>query len=196
MPKIGENETALCIRNVSAGGKYKHLPILAMTANGMNDYMNKPIDRYELIMNLKLWQTGGNTESSEPPTSNDNSSASSDTHSNHAIWNQQSALNRVLGKPDRLTILINMFQEDTPSLYQKLQTAMIHNDYATLQSSAHTLKGIAANLSAEQLTHAAHQLESAALAKNHSQCQALEDTLTNHIDKLMSVFNDFVKKTS
>ncbi|MDC4225837.1 MAG: response regulator [Candidatus Manganitrophus sp.] len=65
MPELDGYETTRMIRNM--GGKYKSLPIIALTAKamkedrekcieaGVSDYITKPVDNNRLLSLLRIW---------------------------------------------------------------------------------------------------------------------------------------------
>jgi len=77
-----------------------------------------------------------------------------------ADWDQISALNRMGGELDDLLTLINLYIIDMPSQIEKLQQAFTRNDLDAARRAAHTIKGVAANLSALKLQNLAEVLES------------------------------------
>lgn len=77
-----------------------------------------------------------------------------------ADWDQPSALNRMGGEIDDLLTLINLYIIDMPSQIEKLQQAFAQNDLDAARRTAHTIKGVAANLSALKLQNLAEALES------------------------------------
>lgn len=62
--------------------------------------------------------------------------------------------------------ILAVFVSDLERQLQSMRNAAASADYPALAMSAHTLKGSAANLSAEPLRAAAAALETAALAKD------------------------------
>jgi CheY-like chemotaxis protein len=150
MPGMGgfEAPPAIRARERDKGG---HVPIIAMTAHamsgdrerclaaGMDGYLVKPIDPPTLFSMI---------EGSAP----ENDPSSSPIH-------RPSLLARMGGDHDLLRDVVQLFLDDCPQRLAAIRQAIDRCDPAGLRAEAHTLKGAAANLSAEELADAARTLE-------------------------------------
>jgi len=73
--------------------------------------------------------------------------------------NIESTLDRMKGDRDFLMTLFQVFLDDLPTKLSTMETALGGRDIATLQRTAHSLKGACATIGAERLQEAAHALE-------------------------------------
>ena len=77
---------------------------------------------------------------------------------------ERHALARVRGKPERLVRLSKRFLEDIPQSMNEFKVSVGEGDFATARRVAHTVKGVAANMSAGVLRQVAFRAEQAAEA--------------------------------
>lgn len=71
----------------------------------------------------------------------------------------QDALSRLGNDAELLTAIIQIYLEDAPGLLERIKTAVANKDASALQRAAHSLKGLAATLSAADVTCGASRLE-------------------------------------
>ena len=212
MPEMDGYETSREIRNSAAGEIYKDIPIIAMTANamqgdkekciqaGMNDYIAKPIDVDILVEKLLVWL----------PNKNKNLSAEKDSEKANApflpkeefsnqpdnpdVWDQASAIKRVMGNQRLLLTLINMFLDDMPTKITSLETAVKNSSIDDVRHHAHTIKGIAANLSGIKLQNQSHLLEEAAFLGQKEKFSELLGDLINEFNSLYEHLKIYVEQ--
>ncbi|MDY6919123.1 MAG: response regulator [Pseudomonadota bacterium] len=161
MPGRDGYATTQAIRNGEAGEHYRYIPVLALTANaikgdrerclqaGMNDYLSKPVKLEDLQQKLQLWLCGNH----------DPAPAAAAPKPRLAVWDSAAVHKRVRYKTERVQVLVEMFLEGAPEHLRQLQQAMADKDLRQAIYHAHTLKGMAGNLSAERLAAAAGALE-------------------------------------
>jgi signal transduction histidine kinase/CheY-like chemotaxis protein/HPt (histidine-containing phosphotransfer) domain-containing protein len=150
-----------------AAGRVR-VPIIAMTANalqgdrekclaaGMDDYIAKPIKRAVLAAALARWWKQNVSELREPagaPVPDSPADAALD----HGILTQ---LSESMG--GELADVIRAYLADSPERIAAMQTAIEHQDYATLKREAHSLKASSQSLGAVLLGRIAAALESLA----------------------------------
>ena len=165
MPEMDGFEASRKIRAGAAGGANRGITIIAMTANalvgdrqrcldaGMNEYLSKPIDPETLDRMLEQWLLPKNiTFESAPGKENEPATEVQ-------IWGKMEALKRVNNKDIRLQKIVSLFLEDMPLRIAALEQAFDAGDIALLRLHAHTVKGMASNLSAYQLQVVASRLE-------------------------------------
>jgi CheY-like chemotaxis protein len=165
MPEMGGLDATAAIRQreIVNGG---HIRIVAMTAHamkgdrerclaaGMDGYLSKPIDPALLYAALEHQANGVEDQ----PTA----IAPASTHSTPvaAVPIDRDSLMERLGGDEQLLIdVIRVFLDDCPARLAAIKAAVDSRDAERIRTSAHALKGAAANLSAKGLFEAAGMLE-------------------------------------
>ena len=148
------------------------LPIIAMTANamsgdrekclaaGMNDHIAKPVNPAEMFATLARWIVP------EYPKANDPSAASSALPGTVRLpnlpgMNVEAALVRLGGNVGEFLALIDKFRRRHRDSLTEIRLAMLEGDRTMAERLAHTLKGIAGNLGADNLHRKLQDLERA-----------------------------------
>ncbi len=169
------------------------IPIIAMTAhaikgykeqcleNGMDDYITKPLKSEKFISMVKKWawqisecrtQINGLEEESCPmPETNDpehEDSQSTDIKSNSGgpdiPMNYKKALAEFDGNEEFLMELVNDLLEEVKPQIETIRQAISDNEHETVMREAHSIKGGASNLAADDLSGVAFELEKAGKA--------------------------------
>lgn len=157
---------------IKKDARYRNLPIVAMTANamqqdkekcreaGMLDHVVKPIDPDELFSTLLKWIKPRYAAAEKAGTLKN---ATTDKQDNDLPsidgLNVELGLRRVLGKkPSYLKMLRNyaVNQANTPS---ELRAAIASGDRATAERIAHSARGVSGNIGAIGLQEMAAELE-------------------------------------
>ncbi|SFI74508.1 PAS domain S-box-containing protein [Paenibacillus sp. UNC496MF] len=221
MPDMDGDEAARIIRLDS---KYDRMPIIALTANimredhdrymqlGMNDVLTKPIDPEELTAAIGKWLRPGKEPGTEAakagPKEREAANAAyvpappaPDAWLDRGVPGMRlgEALRRVGGKRAILTHMLTLFVREYRGFGERLAAALAAGDYAGARRMAHTLKGVAGNLSAEGLFEAARRLETrlkeagdgtpgGALAEAAAEA---DETLRGLLSELAGVMPDF-----
>ena len=158
MPLMDGFEAARRIRE-SVG---TNLPIVAITADampadrarclaeGMSDYLAKPVQLAQLAEVLDRWLPCP----VDPP--------SAEPASDRSVFDAGDLLRRLMGDRQLADTVLEGFLEDAPSQLEKLQTRLREADASGIRAQAHALKGAAATVAAEGLREAALALERAA----------------------------------
>ncbi|GGD86558.1 response regulator [Paenibacillus nasutitermitis] len=177
MPEMDGDEAARIIRQDS---KYDRMPIIALTANiiredheryirlGINDVLTKPIQPELMLQMIEKWVLAGR----ENRLGWSSSSIEQQREVYEPILAQEeelppevpgmdisAALARVNGKRDILVHMLKLFARDYAEFEVRLREALQSGDYTQARRMAHTLKGVAGNLSAAELAAMADQLE-------------------------------------
>ena len=163
-----------------------HTPIVAMTANaihgdrercidaGMDDYLAKPIGPKALQEMLKRWLP----EINRPQTGLEANSSSAATMDDlHAILNPDRANEICGGDMILYAEIVNVFIDQTPPILNRIEQAVIQQNYAAIKAGAHELAGSASNIGADQLDTLAKKLEQASQVPNGILCKQLHKSI-------------------
>ena len=170
MPEMDGLEAAAAIRNQDTPWA-KEVAILAMTAHalvgdrekslesGMNAHIVKPIDPDELYEALLRW--------TRPPRSADAADGVDDMTPADAVpladdlpgLSVSFGLRRVAGNNTLYGNLLRRFRAANVDFFPQIRQALDRSDTQTALEMAHTLKGVAGNLGAAELSDAAAALE-------------------------------------
>ncbi|UZP67773.1 response regulator [Desulfovibrio mangrovi] len=172
MPLMDGLEAARTIRSLS---RLQGLPIIAMTAHamntdrelslqsGMNDHVNKPIDPDELYRTLGKWIHAGGWEPVEV-TIPDTPPSQELSFNGSATLDIAAGMRRVRDNSHVYANLLRGFIREQTEVPDKIRQCLKHGTDETAFRLAHTLKGIAGNIGAMNVFHAAEKT-----------CQALQD---------------------
>jgi two-component system sensor histidine kinase/response regulator len=164
-------------RILRANPRFESLPIIAMTANamasdrelcleaGMNDHIAKPIDPDQLFGVLFRWIRRAESEirvAQERPRDSDGARAQA-SGADLAIpgIDVRAGLKRTGGNLQRYETLLRKFAEQQADTAEAIQAALDIGDAATVERTAHSLKGAAGTLGAVALAEAAANAETA-----------------------------------
>ncbi len=195
MPIMDGYQTTEEIRLGNAGLRFKHIPIIAMTANalagdrekcleiGMNDYLAKPLDQEVFIAKLSLFLSQKSHTASLPETVSSEPSTEAKT-----IWDQPDLLKRVRGKPERIERVVTLFIEKKNERREFFENNLTNPDLENIVQFAHALKGSAANLGCSQLRELSSEIELAAKKNNSGKVSELLPKLANSVEAVESEF--------
>ncbi|MBS4098283.1 MAG: response regulator [Sulfuricella sp.] len=154
---------------------YAELPIVAMTANamqqdkdrcqeaGMQDFITKPIEPDQLWATLIKWIKPPESGETPVPTPTAQPSApaapANDLPSGIAGLDVESGLRRVLGKKSLYLSMLRKFVAGQRAAPAEIRAALDAQDWDTAQRLAHTAKGVAGNIGAGAMQELAAALE-------------------------------------
>ena len=168
------------------------LPIIAMTANamreerqkcldaGMNDFIAKPIDVDALYAMLVKWipserLTSAESSSQQEPETMSGPTQDSPTLPDHLDgFDLVEGLDRMLGRPELYLKFLFKLPDGHDGDAAAVRQALQDGDRDTAHRLAHTVKGVAGNLSATDLYQAATDLD-AAIKKGDEDLDGLLD---------------------
>ena len=186
MPDMDGIDTTVAIRNL--GEKYKNLPIVALTANavggvremfkaeGMDDFLAKPIEVSKLNAVLKKWiPKDKQKEIEEAPVVAD---------SNAALFeipgvDTAKGVKNSGGIPSAYVEILAIYAADCKSRLHDLAKYHKQGNMKALTTCIHALKSSSANIGAEEIAHMAADLEAAGKTSD-----------TSYIDTNMRRFSD------
>jgi CheY-like chemotaxis protein len=193
MPEMDGFQATKIIRDESSAVLDHNVPIIAMTANatredhqaclhaGMNEYLSKPFDpdRFKQLLKLNFIPKDKSVMQKKNPEP--------EHPCNKAIFDYKGIMRRLMNDQTLLRTILKMFIDDIPLQIQQLQQYLDQKNLKELTLKAHTIKGAASNVGAEQLRHTAESIESAARAENIS-------TISDSIVQLNDQFILFIKE--
>ena len=156
-------------REIRKQPQLQDLPIIAMTANamvgdrekaleaGMNDHIAKPLNVSTMFETIAKWVTPSNPGQG-PHNSVERLSASPEIPRLQGI-NTKKGLATCAGKLELYLKLLGKFLDSYASFEQDFIAAQQEDDAEASARLAHTLKGVAANIGAEEVAKAASALE-------------------------------------
>ncbi|MEW6750324.1 MAG: two-component regulator propeller domain-containing protein [Candidatus Latescibacterota bacterium] len=183
MPELDGYEATRRMRELGLA-----VPILAMTASamsgdrerclgaGMNDYVSKPIAREELFGTLSRWTTPrGQPSPALPPAAEGTPAALGSLELVAALPGIEvpEALRRLGGDGRELRSLLQDFARQFGTATAGIRQALSQGDAALARRLAHTLKGVAGNLSAKGVEQAARALETALAGGQREELEGL-----------------------
>lgn len=166
---------------------YQDLPIVAMTANameqdkqkcldaGMNDHVAKPIEPDELFRTLLKWIKPRRAKSRENRVGTTQSAPTGTWLQPIAGLDVELGLQRVLGKKPLYLSMLRKYIVNQERLPEDLRTAMSTGDWVTAERLAHTAKGVNGNIGATDLQVMAGSLEK--MIREHADAAAVEEKL-------------------
>jgi len=200
------------------------IPIIAMTAHamagdrekslegGMNDHVTKPIDPDELFSALVKWiepkeqvsgvRLIGLKRDSDPAVAN----AMADKQNSEVSIKQailpaslpgisvQKGLKTVMGNEKLYRKLLGKFLESNKGVVAEIKEALKKEDMETAARLAHTVKGVAGNLGADELFPVAADLEKAIKQGETDALDALIDTFEVHLNIVLDGIQDLEQR--
>ena len=204
MPEMDGYEASRQIRAGAAGEHNKKIPIVAMTANaiqgdrekcleaGMDDYIPKPINPNIVLEKLSQWLPSDITIKTNDKLAEHKTLPAQDNELD--VWDQQAMYKRVLENDELMKTLINVYFDETPDRLAEVKKAVNNSDFENLRRVAHTIKGVAGNLSGHRLQHQAKEMEEAALQQDKEKIEQLLPVLYEASDQLKNAFEGFMSK--
>jgi len=180
MPDMDGYQATDAIRKLEGESiKYTRTPIIAMTAHalqgykekcltaGMDDFITKPLKRKDLLTMACKWAPSGADQLvclPYPEPEADHGSTTNEYHlpENNSPLDYDRAVEEFGGDEAFLLQVIDGFLRNLSAQTKIINQAVRDNDTESIMREAHSIKGGAANLTAEDLASIASQLEQAA----------------------------------
>ncbi|PTN38427.1 response regulator [Desulfonatronum sp. SC1] len=198
------------VSSLSPQPTHRRTPIIAMTAHalkgyreqclaqGMDDYLTKPVRRVELLAMVRKWlrpekgEVGeGQVRAGDGNASDHLAGADGPTYRDDGPpMDFAVALEEFEGDRDLLEEVITGFLEQARHQLDLLDRAAVRGDTGTLTREAHAIKGGAANLTAKSLSEVAARLERGARADDLEEAAPLVARLRHELERL----NGYVKE--
>ncbi len=203
MPVMDGYLTTKIIRSREAVVLNHNLPIIAMTANamssdrgvcleaGMDDYLAKPVTKEKLAVLLKKWLDHPTVDLNRHP---ERSKISPQTISEILLFDEADLMERLDDRELEGIILDDSLQE-IPELLEMLVQLSAGDDYPVMRRQAHTLRGVAANISAYVLHDCAMHIENAAKNGDIATVRELLPELQEQTVRTMGVIRKYLSGT-
>lgn len=186
MPVMGGFEATKHIRSID---QFKELPIIAMTAHamqgaredclaaGMNDYVSKPIDPPVLFSTIRKWLKPGTaigkSKSEKEAVHIIDSSAYISLPKYIPGVDIEAGLKRLNGNRKLYKKLLFEFSAGYTSVSDDIRKHMEQGDTEPALRLAHTIKGVAGNISANEIQKIAAVLEEALMRSDEKEAMRL-----------------------
>jgi len=208
MPEMDGYEVAQRIREYE--GPRSHTPIIAMTAHalpedrqrcldaGMDDYVTKPIDPKKVFEVIDIWGIRKTVAPGLIRAAQDTPAKTSnpyDLETAVVLADLPTILPRF---SDDLPFYISTLQEFIailPPRIADLQAASANRDYKKLAYVAHGLKGLAANIGANQLAALSSMLEKTSKAPDPATIEETADHLISDLSKAAEQLTEIISRS-
>ncbi|OQX02892.1 MAG: hypothetical protein BWK80_56910 [Desulfobacteraceae bacterium IS3] len=196
---MGGVEAAEIIRKSCS--ENRNVPIIAMTANamkgdceryaaaGMNDYVAKPINPVRLAEAIRR-QLGSGVRGSGYGVRGERQPLTPDPAPRTSVFDREDFLDRLGGNEEILESLVKDLPKHLSEVMMNLKTALKENNINDINLYAHTVKGMAANVSASRLSKAASEIEMSAKQGITDIPLSLTDRLEEEAEIFQSVLSD------
>ncbi|MEE4365118.1 MAG: ATP-binding protein [Desulfotignum sp.] len=180
--------------------KRYRVPIVCMTAGvmtrdrkvcrqaGMDDFVAKPVDPFELGKILSRWlpERAANSDLSRNTAGNGSTQQSSLRNKNQ-VFDKDDLMTRLMNNRILAKKILHLMLEKGPGKISALEHAVNIKDCRDVYEKAHALKGMALNAACPALADAAKKMETAAKKGNHNSLEHLLLDLKNQFDQLAEV---------
>jgi two-component system, sensor histidine kinase and response regulator len=177
MPEMDGFETTLEIRKRERDSNSKRIPIIALTANamdqdredclnaGMDDHLAKPLSRQQLQVKIDLWMpevvsVPVNTEKVVTERGVAESAAKDLDVLDRQVLAQLRELENA-EDPNLLSRVLQLYLNESPRLFDQLKQAVLQHEAREIELSAHALKSSSANVGATVLAGLCVEIHSA-----------------------------------
>ena len=205
MPEMDGYEATRLIRESEADNgvpEASQTPIVAITAHaiegyrekcldaGMNDYLSKPFRRKELLDIVDRWTAPDNALSQETSGAEHPLAAPSPASGNDVLlFDHDLVMEEFDYDREFLDQVMTEFFNTVSAQLPVIRQAIMDQNYDIVKKEAHAIKGGAANLRANSLSHAAHTLEKIGSSKKLSRAS---DAL-NEVEDIFAALKTYVR---
>ncbi|TYT73825.1 PAS domain-containing hybrid sensor histidine kinase/response regulator [Desulfobotulus mexicanus] len=195
MPDMDGIEATIKIRQMETGGSlgragksHTRIPIIAMTAAamekdrkrcleaGMNDYLSKPFNPYELAVILEKWLD------LQASSRQGAVRILRDEQTILPAFNREELLGRAMDDEELVKKILKAVQENLPIRIKRIREALMAGDYPAILTEAHALHGMALNASCPGIAKIASRMENG--ADNHLNLKELKKMMTRLDDEV------------
>ncbi len=179
----------------------KRTPIIAVTANatesdsakcftqGMDDYITKPLKGKDLVAVVEKW-TGTVARSKTLMNKNNNREDVTSDADNPAPMDLDRAVKEFEGDREFLLEVLAEFLQNVGTQIETIRQAFPHGELEVVRQEAHSIKGGAANLTANDLSAVAFALEKAGESKDSEGGVEILAALEKEVDTLTQYYSN------
>jgi two-component system, sensor histidine kinase and response regulator len=110
------------------------------------------------------------------------------------VMNVEDALRRLGDDEELLRDIVQIYLEDAPPMVERIHDAVARGDTHALQRAAHSLKGLAATLSASEVVGAAGRLEHMGASRNLSEAAKAVAEVDQHVRDLNAAVQQLLRR--
>ncbi len=203
MPDMDGLEATAAIRSMGEGKA--DIPIIALTAHamkgdrekfiaaGMNDYLQKPANRDQILGMLAKWAGGG---MDHPIAGADDSRADKNGGAKQVLDESLLVELAEATSPEVVPGLIKSFLGHLDERLERIATAVVKTDMDALELETHTLGSSAATFGAMQLHHLCRAIEAACNGKDHERALDLSATFAEVAGKASKALSEYLEGLS
>ncbi len=202
LPGMDGYQTTAVIRDAASSVKNHNVPIVAMTANalqedrrlcidaGMDDYLAKPIQMETVGIVLKKWlPVKADSALEEAPVAKPG--VKTEGFQQSEMFDLAAVRKRLMGDEELLKTIILLYLENTPKHIASLGDALAANDAKSARMNAHSIKGSSIQVGALLIYSCAAELEELAFDGRLDEMRPLYITLAGMFEDFEN--NDEVK---
>jgi len=184
---------------------FGRIPIIAMTAAamqedkdncleaGMDDYLSKPIQPHALAELLQRYlRPKGPLQAADPGQGEPAVSAVQASQDLQDVFHEKEVLERFDNDNSLLQELLEKLVQEIPQRLESIKNSLQNGDLQSAYLYAHTLNGIAGNLSAHRLQDAAYRLESLGANGDLARMQAFMPEVERELLTLKQVLERYL----
>lgn len=200
MPEMDGFEATQAIRKIEAmENRRQRTPIIAMTANamtgdrerclaqGMDDYLSKPIDPLRLQAVLEAWHPSSAHEPLPAPAVLPESGV---TEPKVTPIDMARLIEFFGSDKEAILELLHVFAESLPVILTRAKVSL-HERNAAIKAAAHELKGASANIGAMTLAHLAAELEKTVVVSHWPEADELFKSIENEAQRITTFIQNW-----
>jgi HPt (histidine-containing phosphotransfer) domain-containing protein len=157
---------------------------------GINDCIGKPLSPDQLLAMIKKWTAAEPVSPVAGQAPKDVSSPQARTTCAHQPIDLERALREFMGEKEVLAGLLQLFTGNVRTQISAIQHAILSQDYQVVAKEAHSIKGAAGNLTADNMAGVAADLEKAADLKQAEPVRQLVGRLAEKLQQLEAYLQD------
>jgi HPt (histidine-containing phosphotransfer) domain-containing protein len=161
--------------------------------SGMDDYLTKPINVDELASILSKWTASASSNHKAPVAENNEEN---DQFDNYPVWDRNTVLKLVSHKEDRISHMIEVFNDVSTEKVEQLKEALAKTDTTAIATLSHFLQGSTASIAAMRLQHICRTLETEAKEGHSDKFAHYGNIIDTEYERLETQFEQYLDKRS